>query len=351
MMVIEGITLPLPSYGRGSVYSRPKIDSLKIRIPLERVRIVDKRLNDDRYVIDGDGEVLETFKAKRLAIKEHGITTSYAITRIGGKDGAKDFLLILLNAKLMRHDYFEGLDFERAYGELMSQGIVNFELSDFMSAKCTDIDICFDMPIVSENQLDELLNTIRTLSVQSSLRDVGYRNFHANDNKGIEYGRRENGGIAHPFFKIYAKHLELKRSVFRTKYLNFDVVDLPILRFEFTFKDSKHLANYGVENSVANLAAFVNSSGCLLALSDMFRKWVYKAPSKRLILNCQADILSLSLLAVFDMNLGLATDFAVKSSPNKQMSYSIRERLKRVWYEINKQKGLISEYSERMIPF
>ena len=66
------------------------IDSLKLRIPLRKVKIIDKGLLNKWVDVDVvTGEVdSTTFKSKALRIHEKGITTRYAFNPMGEGKGS-----------------------------------------------------------------------------------------------------------------------------------------------------------------------------------------------------------------------------------------------------------------------
>lgn len=86
------------------------IDSLKIRIPLNRVQILDEGIREVvANVSTRTGEVLQEKENTRSSRDEHGIKTEFSIEKRATQFETVQYLIILVNAKQLKERYFEGI--------------------------------------------------------------------------------------------------------------------------------------------------------------------------------------------------------------------------------------------------
>jgi len=87
------------------------IDSLKIRIPLNQIKIIDPSLNSRWLLVnEKTGDVDENyFKENSFKVSSEGISIRYAIEKQQtASQVIQPFLIILLPAKILCNRYFEG---------------------------------------------------------------------------------------------------------------------------------------------------------------------------------------------------------------------------------------------------
>ena len=230
------------------------VDSLKIRIPIEKVKILDSLLSTENWILvnadtgeqaDFEGYDLE-FKRRAKTIKENGITTRFAIEKqqIGFKTGVTvEYLVILFNSKLLKERYFEGITDENIdliYEYLVEYKVAFFSFIDFLSAECTDVD--FKKDINYESDFSALTKTLYGQTKESRDSGKGAYRLNRKNNQGIQFSRRETTQFkTNPYLKIYHKGVELEynSTEFRDLYLA-DINCHNRIRIEATVKNKRH---------------------------------------------------------------------------------------------------------------
>ena len=233
------------------------IDSLKVRIPLRKVEVLEEGLlNQWKLVNTVTGEEDEEFKNKAYTLREKGITTRYAFNPMGeGKDGKKrvamneDEIIILLNAKLLGKlnnrgkSYFEGISRSTYYDLhrlILEQGIISVSPEALSNARVSDIDVKSDHVMLSRLSQDTFVKALDSKTKPSkSIKRGSNPTYHPN--KLIcTWGTREGATESSPFCKTYAKDLELvseETIQFKEAY-NIECPDF-MQRVEVTIKNKK----------------------------------------------------------------------------------------------------------------
>lgn len=229
------------------------VDSLKVRIPIEKVELLDSTMFSDKILMDAEThEVEKEFKQKRFTHQYDGITTSFGLeNQVTANQKVKTYLVLLFNSKLLHSNYFDGItmqNIETVYYRIMAMKKVSFSYLDFLSAESTDVD--FKMDTVNQN-FERSVKHIHTHAKASKKIGVGCNAFTQPTNLGIEFGKRESATPASPFLKLYHKGLELLNgsSFFYRKYIKGgqDVTDL--VRLETTIKNKKHFRKYDIADT------------------------------------------------------------------------------------------------------
>jgi len=165
------------------------IDSLKLRIPLRNVSIIDTSLRDIiARVSTSTGAVLDEVENKKTSRDENGIKTEFSIERRVTNHTSVEYLVILVNAKQLEEKYFEGLTFLNArylHKYLIMQGAVIFQFETLLDAECTDIDFRKDFR-ATDDQMKEALHHLNQHAQPSSDYDKGSKLFWQKDNKGLQ---------------------------------------------------------------------------------------------------------------------------------------------------------------------
>lgn len=197
------------------------VDSLKIRIPIERVKIIDRLLSTQNIiVINGDtGEEIDIegydseFKIRARKIQENGIKTRFAIEKqqTSFKTTA-EYLVILFNAKLLKERYFEGItsaNIDLIYERLIEYKIASFSFSAFLAGECTDVD--FKKDITYKSDFIKLIDALYGQTIESRDSGKGARTFKEKKNKGIQFANRNTTKfIRNPYLKVYHKGIEFE---------------------------------------------------------------------------------------------------------------------------------------------
>ena len=249
------------------------IDSLKVRIPLNRVQILDESIkgivskvmeangseHQGRQFHDMDGvlyNVIEQKENTKASRDEHGIKTVFSIEKRPTQFHTIEYLIVLVNAKQLRKRYFEGITIDNVahlHSYLIGLGVVHFSLKELLKAECTDIDFRKDFR-AKEEEMKEVIRFMESNSKPHKEFDKGAKKFWEIDNKGLQWNKRETTKIlTAPFLKIYSKTLdfETKSNVFALSH--FDRTPVDLWRFEFTIKNKKHLDSFKFGNTFSEL--------------------------------------------------------------------------------------------------
>lgn len=247
------------------------IDSCKIRLPIDMISIKDNRLYDDYISVHKDNllkhgsiEIDETdFKRKAIKVEENGVKIHFLLQNffIDAKGSQRQFLVMLINSKILGSDYFKGINSEtirQVYDAIQSLGIVSFNYESFIwNAKVSDLDIKVDFLQKKPDAFFSKIVSDCDKNKRSSFSNKGYKRFKSKTNKGIAFGSRPDATLGSPFFKLYHKKTELfyNSNVFFAKYLQKffgskegnEIVQSDynyIVRAEYTLKNQKFIKKF-----------------------------------------------------------------------------------------------------------
>jgi hypothetical protein len=235
------------------------VDSMRVRIPLKEVRVLDPVLNTNvMRVHESTGEVLGTLVEKRIYKTMRGVNFSCEIGRVqtakgGHPDAIQDCLLLTVHSKMLFHRFLEGLTAQNirlVYDFLMSMEVVFFEYEVFKNARVTDVDVKMDFISPAKQ-------------VESSLREltktfIRHNGSHARPHgrgatyTGHQFNKRKDASWRTlPYMKIYSKNADAKTDQHKAFFIE-NSIELPrdLWRQEFTLKDSKHMKSNGMSNTV-----------------------------------------------------------------------------------------------------
>lgn len=233
------------------------LDSLKIRIPLREVAIVDQTMRDIvAKVSTSTGEVLEERENKKTTRDENGIKTEFSIEQRATKHLTVKYLVILVNAKQLKEKYFEGITALNArylHKYLLSLDAAIFSFETLLDAECTDIDFRKDFR-ATDDQMKDALKHLHQHAQPSADYDKGSKLFWQKENKGLQFNKRNTTKIhSAPFVKVYSKTLDFthKSNTFALSF--FSEIPQDLWRLEFTIKNKKHLQMNGHGNTFREL--------------------------------------------------------------------------------------------------
>ena len=261
------------------------IDSLKVRIPLRKVKILDESINEIVLrVSEKSGEVLESKENTKTSRDEKGIKTTFSIEQRATKFDTIPYLIILVNAKQLGSKYFEGItthNITDLHKYLLSLKVAQFSLNELLKSECTDIDIKKDFE-AQDGKMKEVFKAMKDNATPSEDYDKGCKLFWKKDNKGLQFNKRETTKYTTaPFLKIYSKTLDLKgkSNIFAMAYL--DNIPQDLWRMEYTVKNKKHLQAFDIGNTFADLLSL--SQEQLEAISQKSLKAVLEKRIKPLM--------------------------------------------------------------------
>jgi len=322
-----------------------KIDSFKIRILKSDCQAIDKRLMEYWGEVSENGEITdsETWKRKSLQIKENGISTHYALQKLVGKEKLiSEYVVILINAKLLKQDYFKGITretIEEVYKILMEQNIVHFGIAKLLYSPVTDLDICADFNLEKSDQWAPMIDNFKKLTKPTTNEGAGYSATCNESIKIIQWSKRKIASITYPHVKIYAKSLELlvKSNHFKLSF-GIEAPDT-LARLEATIKNADHYKSFGFDPPFT-LAA-------LMGLSNDDRLMIIRECLKRHLFADQSmtaagdksvsvkEILALSLLAACNNDLYAAIGLAqATAGSDKDRRYNVKKALMEVYKQV-----------------
>lgn len=222
-----------------------KIDSLKLRIPLYKVKFVDSTFAEKyQKIFLETGELDEHINLDKHKVDiKNGITTRIAIVYSLRGSFRQEQIEIQCNAKQLESRYFEGINQETIktiYEYIINLKIIYVSFKDFLDAYVSDIDFCYDVrvsPLAMAEANTEIYRNVKL----SYYKFVSKPFRQLKKNVGIQFNSREKATPARPYIKIYHKTLELetKSNIFAEAYLqNQDWNDIG--RLEYTLKNAKH---------------------------------------------------------------------------------------------------------------
>ncbi|MEG1024062.1 MAG: hypothetical protein RSF34_06315 [Flavobacterium sp.] len=271
------------------------IDSLKVRVKLDKVKILDKRLITDYIAyypdietLDNDGNEQQKLgdnfrKAEPFTKIINGITYRFYIKAfIDSKKQAHEYVVFQISAKMLKEKYFEGISAENyrtIIDDINSFGVLHVKRQDFCEGLVSDIDICinqlidikslktaFSLIINNPNKgkapllhyINRSSNQIYYTPTEDKKSDENYnrqdeilknllevkKDVATTTNLGLDFNKREKATNTAPYCKIYHKGFELlsKSIAFYKAYLEpmkTSVID-NLVRYEFTIKAHKH---------------------------------------------------------------------------------------------------------------
>ena len=247
------------------------IDSLKLRIPLTQIEVLDKVpmatvLNQKINTISGEllheeyKNELTPFYFTKTSFIKIGIER-----RMTEQGKIQDCLVFLLNSKILRSRYFEGVtidNIESIYKDLMSLKLFYVPYEVFLRSDCTDIDFKLDDKM-SQPEWNELLDQFYHVTIPSKDSGKGCHRYtpkkHDPFNNGLQYCSRDKASPSRPFLKLYWKGGELQTEKtdrtkgskdFRDEHLSHieDEEIFQFVRIETTIKNKPHGTKLGLEN-------------------------------------------------------------------------------------------------------
>jgi hypothetical protein len=239
------------------------IDSLKMRIELSRIKVLDTRLLEKfKKLYEASETNFEDYlddtlnNAEPIVYIINGITYRFYVKAYINQLSKKttDYLVLQVSAKMLKHKYFEGItktNYLSILNDLNAFKIVEISESAFLNALISDIDICLNQLIELKNlqHATAWIKSFPRASAKPLIHHIERTNRQGKIiNLGIDFNKREKATNTKPYCKIYHKGIELttKSKVFYDTYLfpfpkysRASFID-NLVRYEFTIKASKH---------------------------------------------------------------------------------------------------------------
>ncbi len=230
---------------------KAKVDSLKLRIEIEKVKFVSSTFCEKYQKIYVTGELDEEFNLEKHKTNIYkGITTRIGVVScMTGKDQSREFVYFQINSKMCKELYLEGITqntIKLVYDYIIDLQVVSFSFEDFLAGYVTDIDFAYDVEISPDN-MKKLNNQIYAKIRVDKYKFVD-RPFGKLDNVGIQFNKRDKATPTNPFIKIYHKGIEFetKSREFYEEFLSaYNLKNYG--RYEYTLKNAKHQKHLGIE--------------------------------------------------------------------------------------------------------
>lgn len=232
--------------------NKPLIDSLTLRIELNKVNVIDPRLTSETqiYYTDLNEVSAEPLPPKPISYVVNGITFRFSLSNlpVWNKELSQHiqttFIEVVLSTKLLRSNYFDGINknnIKQVYEVFQDCNIFKCDFETFINGQVNDVDICKNYYVSKPTIFLELLNIIYNLS------DNKKKHLHIIEKPtsiGLTCNKRPYATPSLPFVKYYFKEWELlNRSV---EFYNIYIKDTygsninNLCRVECTIKNYKH---------------------------------------------------------------------------------------------------------------
>ena len=250
--------------------NKPKIDSLRIRVPLSKFIVSNEHPEFLRKLttVNSDSEIIEEHVKTTYFNPDEIISCSYAVkTFFGGEP----LLHIGFSSKLLKEQYFDGINkynIDRCFDFINLEGLISISKEVFLEAEFVDVDFCIDYYLDTDvGNVTQVVAVCNELTKPS--KQVNVIPFKKKENTGIQWGHRDKVGRSYTkkqFLKYYAKAVELtfNSTKFYNKYLykslNQTLIDREgnvlsngnkyfdlekLIRIETTLKNIEHFKTYG----------------------------------------------------------------------------------------------------------
>lgn len=334
------------------------LDSFKYRIDLRLVKLLDSRLNNhilQTRTVKDTGELIEIqeFKQGSLPISCDYYNIKFAINQILNVD----YLVILINSKLLEKNYLDGISMNNIhviYNRIMECKVIDITFEDFLSlGNISDIDIKKDFELTKED-FKLVISDLNKKSIPQKKKNFGVNVFTQEHNLGIEWNDRKKATLKHPFLKLYHKEVEVKNGNNKEYFENYIKTDSvkDIVRCEATAKGLKELKLAGIDSS--RLIDVLKSSDKLDSIIynaiDFNIEPPLKAQKTKSPLSPIETIIFAHITNMIknqNMTFESSLEFTLDHFNNKQTRYRVKKQITQV-YE-TKIQGKISEVRQQRL--
>lgn len=253
------------------MFNIAKIDSLRVRVKKQHVKIIDERIVSEYtrfYPCIGEPDS-EVFNPPPYVQKIDGITYRFYLKSfLDASKKSTEYVVFQISAKMCKSDYFEGItrkNVSQIVKDINAFNVVEVTEKRFLDGLISDIDLCINQ-LISMPNYKGALGLMRNFPKNGKKPLMNFINLDNGLNLGVEFNSREKGTNVSPYCKIYHKGNELKQKsyVFFDAFLqkkNYRDAFLDnLVRYEFTIKAAKHKAYLIDKGFNANLKTL----NCLL---------------------------------------------------------------------------------------
>ena len=236
---------------------QPKVDSLRIRIPIDEVEIISPTFfgKIESYHVETGAKVGESedtpYKKDTPCGMQFKIWASRRNVREGNYQRIHHYLYFLINSKHLKERYFEGItlnNLDEIRKLINSLGVINVSLETMLNAEFVDVDVCFDFPAPKSEFTAAIKRYYRMARVGKS--DNVNQPKTQKTHLGLYLNSRKFSSPSRPYTKFYHKSLELenKSTAFYETYLLGHEPLPDIGRFEFNIRNREYQKYYKMED-------------------------------------------------------------------------------------------------------
>lgn len=314
------------------------IDSVRLRIPIAKVQILDSHINRRVLSVIADtGEVIDQKQKKDLLIERNGVRLK---AYVGRTPMGEESLYLGVHSKFLGERYFEGItkfNLKLLYESLM--GFEKFHLSydTFVTSCVTDVD--FKQDFLADNYLvEDALTWMAKYYIARTKIGTGVKVWHKGLNgeySGHQFNERESRSpLKSPYLKVYQKYYSSLQAENKPFFDGFGIeVNPRTWRMEWTLKDKKGLATFGMKNRLLDITETSQETLDSVRVSFLQSLFVMKprkettgiAPKDKVLFNLIEFALDNSQLS-FSVLLDLITRDLDKANKSKR-----RKHINEIW--------------------
>lgn len=309
-------------------------DSFKLSIDTDKLKSVN--IPESFILVSEDtGEEIERFKKKSIRIKYKNTTIYLGVFRRKLREIVYDKVVILFSSKVANAEYFCGIKKHHVFEVL--EYIKKFGYIDYTDVSeiyknlyTTDCDIKIDF-LFDKIDRDKIVIYNKELKKRFQFEDNECHAYNSSTNLGLQTFNRDRSTLSKPFVKWYdksreltAKHLDFFKSL--PEDIRDVLVNKFIYRFEFTMKDKKFFAKFGLSNRLEDVLEVTNDKWREVSINLLNVLFQYKVKRLRNTnkLNYYEKILALYLFEVIQKK-------GASVSEAKRMYTSVQKSKQQKW--------------------
>ena len=265
-------------------FNKYKVDSFKLSIDVdkfEKVCIPDKFI----LIAADTGEEISTFKKSSIAVDYLNTKVYIGLYRRLLRGIQYDKVIILFSSKVAGDRYFEGISKKEVLEVLehiRSLGYFTYTNVDdiYKNLFVSDFDIKVDF-LFEKTDRENIVKYNRELYERFQFEKNECHPYNRQDNLGIQCFNRERSTVSKPFIKFYDKFKEITKKhpdFYGTlpEALKSILRDNFVYRYEFTIKDKKMCANFGINNRLEEILEVSQEKWTEIGKSILNRLFQYK---------------------------------------------------------------------------
>jgi len=323
----------------------PSLDSFKYRIPFSRITILNNNILDKsidvRYnAVTGEIIYEKPIQSNSLMIKRNGYHIHFGIIKLPTETA----LTVLINSKLLEHEYLDGMNQSNIYliyKNVMECKVFECSYEDFLTlGVLSDIDIKKDV-ICDEDIFRNSIEELHKFTKPNRKKGFGVNPFKDKNNLGVEWNSRKTATPANPFMKIYYKPIESKVSdghqinkneiPFFETYCNPKFIENRV-RVEITLKNSVTAKKYGIDSLILFDVLRIEPDVLDNIINDILSKNVEdRLPKPR---KSKSELNGMDMFIYGHLDGYLQNNYSIETIIEQQLSYQSNKQAK--WRMKNK---------------